>query len=286
MSVALDEALCWKSRVSRPGDVLPSGTRRSVIRVVALRGDHHGENRRYPGRRSTRSAHDGSFEAEATLGCGSLRPDDRCSGDRARGAQSIPLRAGEQPRAGTAASPADFITESRNKLKALQENLAGLGNRALAGIKPGDEATGDVTSQRLMVDSAKARYESARLVREAAEISVTQYAESVFKDEMAQVDGEIKLAQFELTKAKPRIERAEERYAKIEQVTSGSTADLAIKWNLEDGVLSARLQERKARFGIEQAQSKLKVLVEYEKLKRIKEFRSEGMIRSRPRQEP
>jgi len=197
-------------------------------------------------------------------------------------AQPAQRKAGEEQRTEAPAASGDFVTENRNELKTLRADLAGLGKGVLAGIEPGDPAAGDLASQRLVVESAKARYESARLAREAAALALKEYEEAIFKDDKKQVDGELKLAQFELEKAKPRVEQAKQRSAKIKQVTSGSTqvagespADLGILWYLEAGEFSAQLQEKKAAFGIEQAQSELKVLLEYEKPKRIKELSSD-----------
>ena len=45
---------------------------------------------------------------------------------------------------------------------------------------------------------------------------------------------------------------------------SGSAADLAAEWRLEAGVATAQLQQKKAMYSLEQARSKLKLLIEYE----------------------
>jgi hypothetical protein len=114
--------------------------------------------------------------------------------------------------------------------------------------------------QGLMVESAKAGYDHALLVREAAEIALNEYREALSKQEKKSGETEIKLAQVELESAERAIPQARERYAKIKQVRTGSAGDLARGWQIESGEAIAQLLVRKARFALEQAQSKLSPL--------------------------
>jgi HlyD family secretion protein len=115
--------------------------------------------------------------------------------------------------------------------------------------------------QRLATRKAKAIYEIARSNRELAEIAVEEYQDVIFPRDLATTDGEIKLAESDLSRSEDRFDWAkrmlEKRY--VPQSTKVSE-ELALK---------------KARFALEQAQSKRKVLVDYTKGKTIKELKSE-----------
>lgn len=194
--------------------------------------------------------------------------------------QPAPLRAGDGPtvgpipQAGAAPPPSTFVAECRGTLKRLQEKMAGLGAQVLAGLDTGVPKEGDVASQSLMVESAKARYQHAQLAREAAGIALKEYREGTFKQSKSSCEAELKLAQVELESAERAIPQARERYAKFKQVKTGSAADLALRWRFESGELVAQLQKKKAGFVLEQAQSKSKVLLEYEKRKNEQELGS------------
>jgi hypothetical protein len=204
--------------------------------------------------------------------------------------QPLPLRAGDQPPAGSTphadAVQSGFVAESRATLKRLQETMAGLGARALEGLEFNEPTDADIAIQSLMVESAKAAYQRAQLDRETAEIALAEYKEAVFNDEKTSIETEIKLAQVELESAQRSIPQARERRAKIKQVRTGSAGDLARVWQFESGEVVAQRQEKRARFALEQAQSKLKVLCEYQgpqterELKsRIRKARSDELAR-------
>jgi hypothetical protein len=187
-------------------------------------------------------------------------------------AQAKPERAGDEPSA--VAQPKRFVAESRATLKVLQEELAGLGVQVLEGLDMGEPAPGDVASQSLAVESAKAEQQKAILVRQAAEIALKEYQDGSFKQEKKTCETEVELAQAELESAKGAVQPARERYAKIKQASTGSVGDLVAEWQFENAEISAQFQEKKAKFTLETAQSKLKVLLEYENPKRVKELMS------------
>ena len=79
--------------------------------------------------------------------------------------------------------------------------------------------------------------------------------------DLATVEGEIKLAESDLSRSEDRLEWARRMFEKgyVSQATK----------------VSEELHLKKARFALEQAQSKRKVLVDYTKSKTIKELESE-----------
>ncbi len=100
-------------------------------------------------------------------------------------------------------------------------------------------------------------------MRELAELALAEYRNGIAKQEQAALEAQLKLAQDELKRARPKIEQAKGRYAKIQAVSKGSAYDLSQEWRFEAGIVAAQERERIAGFMVEQAESKLKVLREY-----------------------
>lgn len=115
-------------------------------------------------------------------------------------------------------------------------------------------------AQRLATRKAKDFSEIARLTRELAEIAVEEYEEVNYPRDLATVEGEIKLAESDLT-------RSEDRLAWAKRMFEKGYVSQAQK-------VSEELKVRKGQFALEQAQSKRNVLVDYTKSKTIKELRS------------
>ncbi len=118
-----------------------------------------------------------------------------------------------------------------------------------------------LTNQTITTKSAEAAFKNATLTREVAEIAVKEYVEGIYKQDLATVEGEIKLAESELSRALDRVDWAQRMSAKgYISMAQKVSEDLALK---------------KAQFALEQAQSKKKVLVDYTRDKTIKELESD-----------
>ena len=117
-------------------------------------------------------------------------------------------------------------------------------------------------AQRLATRKAKASYEIARLTRELAELAVEEYEKVTYPWDLATVGGEIKLAESDLARSEDRLEWAKRMFEK-RYVSQAQKA-------------SEELNLKKARFALEQAQSKLKVLTQYSKGKTVKELGREA----------
>jgi beta-lactamase regulating signal transducer with metallopeptidase domain len=116
-------------------------------------------------------------------------------------------------------------------------------------------------AQQVVTRKAEADYHNARLTREVAEIVVLEYEEGIFKQDLATIEGEIKLAESDRSRSKDRLEWARRMFVK------GFIAKTVL--------VSEEQALKKARFTLEQAQSKKKVLVDYTKGTTIKELKSE-----------
>jgi HlyD family secretion protein len=116
-------------------------------------------------------------------------------------------------------------------------------------------------AQQLATRKARAAYEIARSTREIAEIAIEEYAEGIYIQDLATVDGEIKLAESDLMRGEDRLDWARRMFDKgyVSRATK----------------VSEELNFKKAQFSLEQAQSKKKVLEEYTKAKTIKELKIE-----------
>jgi hypothetical protein len=168
-----------------------------------------------------------------------------------------------------------LVDDSRRPLQLLREQLVKAGLPRRLGPNSGLRPEGDVESQGLAVEAAKAAYRAAKLSREAAELALKDYTEAGAKQQKSALEEELNVARADHEKAVPRIEQAQARLAKIVPMLNESTGALATRWRLEAAVEIARLDETKTRFLAEGAESKLKTFGEYERLKRMFQLRSE-----------
>ncbi len=123
-------------------------------------------------------------------------------------------------------------------------------------------------AQQIAARKAEAEYRSARLARECAEIAVHVYIECIFPRELASIGAEVKLAEANLTEANNFVDWTEKIREKgyLLLVVGGRSREFEIK---------------KAKFALEQAQGKKKVLVDYTKPRMIKALKSDvGKTRS------
>jgi HlyD family secretion protein len=113
-----------------------------------------------------------------------------------------------------------------------------------------------LATQEIVVRGAEADVHGARIAREVVLLTLTKYTEGTFIQEHASVMGEIKLAESNLARAEDRLDWTRRMYEK------GYTSKAEL--------VAEELILMKARFALEQAQSKLKVLLDYTKATRIK----------------
>src|SRR5262249_10354106 len=97
-------------------------------------------------------------------------------------------------------------------------------------------------NQKITTKSAEANFLNAKLTREVAEISVTEYKEGIFVQDLATYEGDIKLAESELTRSEDRLEWARRMFDK--GYVSKAT------------LVTEELNFKKAQFTLEQAQQK------------------------------
>jgi RND family efflux transporter MFP subunit len=118
-----------------------------------------------------------------------------------------------------------------------------------------------LTNQKITTKSAEANHETARLTREVAEISVIEYEQGIYVQDEATVNGEITLAESDLSRQEDRVDWARRMHEK-------GYVSLATK-------VSEELALKKAQFALDQAKTKKTVLVDFTKKKTVKELKSE-----------
>jgi hypothetical protein len=116
-------------------------------------------------------------------------------------------------------------------------------------------------AQQIVAREVEGAYHKARLAREIAEIRLLEYQEIVLPQDPAAADGEVALAESDLSRATDRLEWAKRMFAKgfVGQAQR----------------VSEELAMKKAQFALEQARAKKLVLAKFTKDKTIKELESE-----------
>jgi hypothetical protein len=191
-----------------------------------------------------------------------------------------PVRAGDAARSGqedivfVPTPQAQLAAEIRRFLRPLHDQMAALASSLLSRADSPDQLRTQLLPQEITIKTAEAKYEDAKLSRELAELAISEYQEGIFVQDRAAAEGEVKLAQSDLERARQGIEEAKERLARIRQASRGSAGDLSLEYMYTDRLAAAQLQEQRARFAIESAEGKLKLLLDHTKPKRLKELRA------------
>jgi HlyD family secretion protein len=113
-----------------------------------------------------------------------------------------------------------------------------------------------IAAQEIVVQGAQADVHATRIGREVAVMALNEYKEGGFRQELATIEAEIKLTESKLASAEDKLDWSrrmfEKGYCSLAEKVSN---ELALKY---------------ARFSLEDAQSKKKVLIDYSRAKSIK----------------
>jgi hypothetical protein len=130
-------------------------------------------------------------------------------------------------------------------------------------------------AKQIRTKVAEAAYENAKLAREVAEIAVTEYDQRIFVQAEATAEGEVRLAQNHVSQKSILFDRLKEQLARIRRTSNGSAMDLTIEFQCSDRVIDAQRREQKARLEAENAESSLRMLIDYAQPIRLRELRAE-----------
>ena len=190
------------------------------------------------------------------------------------------VRAGDGPRPGAKAQASgpddqpDFVAQIKRTLKRQHDRMIDLASQLIESADGPEDLEAQLPAQSIKIESAKASLESAVLRRELAEIALKEYEEAISAQEKSDLETELELARGDLASAGPQIQLAQDRFAQLQKTRTGSTADVIEEMRSSAGVRSAEFKQKKAGFAIDQAEGKLKILLEYDKPKRVKELQS------------
>ena len=185
------------------------------------------------------------------------------------------LQAGPNVQAATPGGLSGFAAEIQRTLKEQHDRMIDLAKQLIGR----DDELGHLWNQKINQDitaeSAKANFSNAVLAREVSEIAVLEYEQGIFIQDRATAQGEIVLANSDLKRAPQAVELWKGRLADINKASKGSAADLATEFAFADRVVIAERQVGKRELANQQAESKLKILLEYTRSRRVKELQSE-----------
>ena len=98
--------------------------------------------------------------------------------------------------------------------------------------------------------------------------------EGIFKQELATLEGELKLAESDWQRAQDAVEGTKARLTRLKFASKGTAADVAAVYDGEDRVVDADRREPKVKLALEQVKTKLKLLRQYTKPKVVKELQA------------
>jgi RNA polymerase sigma factor (sigma-70 family) len=126
---------------------------------------------------------------------------------------------------------------------------------------------------------ARAGYENARLTREVAEIAVVEYAQGVYKSELASLKDEVTAAESAVQKAEARLDRTRRALERLDgMVPKGretTPAEIVVRLDLEDRLDAAEHTVAREKAALERPRTKREVFEKYTRDKTIKELQSE-----------
>ncbi len=153
--------------------------------------------------------------------------------------------------------------------------MATIAAPTLAAVDAIDGLNDRLMDQEMATHTAEGNYQEAKLSREIAEIEIIEYKLGIAVQELAVAEGELKLAQSELERAKANTAESKVRLGRISRYCDESPSGLNLVYLYTDHLKADELRELKAKYVIEQAESKKKVLVEYTHPKRLKELQAD-----------
>ena len=210
------------------------------------------------GRSSRRKGASGLF--------GSLFSNNRSRAPVEAPAQTQPDGAGPEP-----ASLQRLVVADPQSLNGVYVRLIGLTERALK-VSRSSQLLDQLANLRVATESAKANYQNAKLTRQVAEIAITEYTEGIFKQDLATLDGGIRLARSDLQRGQDVLEFGKAQLARSKEHEAKSVSDLHRLYQLVHAVAESEQENRNRANRLQQLETKKKLLVDYTKPKRLKEL--------------
>jgi RND family efflux transporter MFP subunit len=136
-----------------------------------------------------------------------------------------------------------------------------------------------LVNQKIATQAAEAAFQNARLAREVAQIAVKEYKEGVYLQEMAAIQGGIKLAESALPITQAELERTRRARGRLSNALSrkegpSAAGDILAELKLDNRIDSLEQRFMREKLALETAQSKLNLLQQYTKAKTVKDLES------------
>jgi HlyD family secretion protein len=137
-----------------------------------------------------------------------------------------------------------------------------------------------LVDQRIRTKQAEANYQNAKLTREVAEISLKEYVEGIFKQDMESLKQVIEGHRATIQKIEERVERTRKASQRLKDALAAaggtkSPADIVAEVDIQDRLEEAELSRDRERRAWEEAQGRRDVLEKYTRGKMIKKLEGE-----------
>jgi len=125
-----------------------------------------------------------------------------------------------------------------------------------------------LVNQVIAKNRAAADYQTAKRVREAAEIAVNEHIEGIYKHQQDTLSGEIAAAQSAIEKAEGRLARTRRARQRLQNIlapnkAARSSADIVAELDIEDRIVATELALQREKMALELAKTKRDVLESY-----------------------
>jgi hypothetical protein len=186
-------------------------------------------------------------------------------------AQSLPATQADSSSAAFKKTMESRLDEERARIRKIAEPVL----ERFRKMRGPDLET-NIENQTIKTQGAEAAYQNAKLTREVSEIAVKEYEEGIYLVDQARAEGEARLAESDIKRSMDNIVESSALLERIKKISSGSMQDTLAVVQFESIVKVAQLSKRKAELELEQARSKLNLLREYEKPRRLRELKAEA----------
>ncbi len=144
----------------------------------------------------------------------------------------------------------------------------------------------ELINARIAITNAEVDFQNATAAREVAEMSVKEYMEGTYKNELASAKGEVAAAESAIQQARRRLDRARRAQKRLDEVIATrkgnvAPADIVAELDIEDRLDASEQSIAREKTALELAQSRQQILEEYTRDKTIKALKLE-VERSRP----
>ena len=156
------------------------------------------------------------------------------------------------------------VSANERALNGVYVRLISLAERALKAPRS-RQPRQQLVGQRIETETASVNYQNAKLTREVAEIAAIEYNEGIFPQDLATVEGEIRLARSDLQRTRDLLESGKDQVARRKGREANSVYELHREYQFVDAMARTEQENRDRTHSLEQAELKKKRLVEQTK---------------------